>query len=70
MLIHAGEFLNRWKFLGRVGESKLESIHKTVNSLYHHHYYNLGNAINTRLLHTLESIVYDICNPLCDKLSM
>jgi hypothetical protein len=48
MLIHAGEFIQRWKFLGLVGESKLESIHVKVNQLYHNLYYNLGDLLGMK----------------------
>jgi len=52
MLKHAAEFVEKWKCLGRVGESQIESMHAKCNSLYHNNHSNCGNNTNTRLLRT------------------
>jgi predicted house-cleaning noncanonical NTP pyrophosphatase (MazG superfamily) len=69
MLRHAGEFMKKWKMLGSVSESKLESAHFTVNKLFHTNYSNLGNDTNARLLCTLQHFVYDVCRSLTHKLA-
>lgn len=61
MLRHVAEFLQEWKFLGRVGEGVVESSHAKFNKLYHNNHFNLGNNTNTRLLRTLQSVLHDIC---------
>jgi len=48
MLTHTVEFAERWRFLGMVSESSIESSHAAFNALYHEHHRNKPHADSER----------------------
>jgi hypothetical protein len=53
MLHHTVDFAERYRFLGRVSESQIESYHATFNSLFHRQHRNQSNNVSERLRRAL-----------------
>jgi hypothetical protein len=53
MLRHALEFAERYHFLGRVSESKIESFHAQFNTSLNKHHLNMSHNVCERLRRSL-----------------
>ena len=53
MLHHTVDFVERWRFLGRISEAQIESFHATFNALFHKQHRNQSSNIAERLRRSL-----------------
>ncbi len=64
MLKHSLEFVERYRFLGRVSEAQIESFHFQFNVLYHKQHRNMSHNIAERLRRCLADAVLKIVQPV------
>jgi hypothetical protein len=58
MLLHAAEFAKKHRFLGRVSEAPIESIHASMNALYNINHRNMSTHPDVRITRSLSDQVY------------
>ena len=64
MLLHAVEFAERHRLLGKVSESQIESFHVHFNSLYHKQHRNQAHNIDERIRRCLADSSLHAVQPL------
>ena len=64
MLYHAVEFVERYRFLGRVSEAQIESFHAQFNDLFHKQHRNQARNIDERIRRCLADSSLHAVQPL------
>jgi hypothetical protein len=67
MLHHTIEFAERYRFLGRISESQIESFHATFNSLFHKQHRNQSSNTGERLRRSLADASLRAVQPMIDQ---